>query len=51
MISFKKWMESMTSTGCVATFARPIMGTVTRTWPIINEKDKKKKKDKKDKKD
>lgn len=57
-MSFRTWFETMTSTGDIACFSRPIMGAITRKFPdkIDNgdddeKKDKKKKKKKDDKKD
>ena len=46
-LNFKDWLigEEGTSTACVASFSRPIMGMVRRTGakPILNKDDKKKK--------
>lgn len=45
---FKQWFETMTSTACVANFARPIMPMVQRKWPeTATDKIKVKKKKKK----
>ena len=46
---FKQWFEAMTSTACVANFARPIMPIVQRKWPetATDKVNVKKKKDKK----
>lgn len=53
-LNFKDWMmqEDGTSTACVATFARPVMGMVRRTSPdeIVFKKHKKHKHHKKDEK-
>lgn len=52
-LNFKDWMmqEDGTSSACVAGFARPVMGMVTRKYPDeITTKHKKHKKHKKDKK-
>jgi hypothetical protein len=53
ILNFKDWMvqEDGTSTACVATFSRPIMGMVRRTPPDeIALKHKKHKHHKKDEK-
>lgn len=43
-MTFKEWFlrETMTSTACIAGFARPMMGVIRRPW--LNEKKKKTKK-------
>ncbi len=48
---FKQWFETMTSTASVATFARPVVGMTTRTFPDSFTGQIKKKKKKKKKKD
>ena len=46
ILNFKDWLvkENGTSTACVASFARPVMGMVRRTSvePLLNKKKKKK---------
>lgn len=32
-MKFKQWLETMTSTSCIAGFSRPCLPMVTRTWP------------------
>lgn len=48
-LSFKKWLidEEGTSTACIANFARPVMGMVSRNFPDMMTKKKKKKKKRK----
>jgi hypothetical protein len=49
-VNFKKWLETATSTSCVAMFMQPAIGMVRRTAgdQLLNEKKPEKKKKKLD---
>lgn len=52
-LDFRQWYinEVGTGTNCIAVFARPIGGPVTRTWPSLFGDDEKRKDDKENKHD